>query len=212
MDGFRLTDRDREILRALAVFVRLFCLRQLAEFWFGDDRANARRRLSQLIMQGLVARLPVRARPLPTLEQPVISWNPGEPAPDFAQAAYRMRSRWIRRPVKTLSAYIATERTARMFGGRGGGELKNGFQATHDLGVAQVWLQLAESNPAWAEAWRGEDVMAHTRRGQKLPDGFIVNKSNDVVCVFEFGGAYDQQRVREFHDDCHDRRLPYRMW
>ena len=212
MNGFRMTDRDREILRALAVFVRLLSQRQIAEFWFSDDKANARRRLAQLAAENLVTQLAVRARPLPPIEEPIVKWQPGDPNPDFAGVAYRLRSRWLHRPVKTHQAYIATEQASRMLGGRGQGELKNGFQATHDLGVAQVWLQLAESSPAWANAWRGEDVMAHTRRGQKLPDGFIVNKQGEVVCVIEFGGAYDQRRVQEFHDDCRDRSLPYRMW
>ena len=212
MSGFRMTDRDRDILRTLALFVRLLSQRQLAEFWFNDDKANTRRRLAQLATEDLVTQISVRARPLPPIEQPIIVWNPEEPDPDFAKAAYQLRSRWLRRPVKTQLAYIATQRTARLMGGRGQGELKNGFQATHDLGVTQVWLQLAESSPDWADAWRGEDLMAHTRRGQKLPDGFIVNKSNEVVCVVEFGGAYDQQRIREFHEDCRDRSLPYRMW
>ena len=210
--AFRLTDRDRQITRALCVFARLFNQHQIADFWFNGDKANARRRLRQLIGNDMLKQVSVRARPLPPLEQPVISWHPGDTSPDFPKAAYQLRSRWTRRPVKTQVAYIATERAARMFGAPARGELKHASHATHDLGVAQVWLQLAESQPAWAEAWRGEDVMAHTRRGQKLPDGFIVNKSNEVVCVIEFGGAYDQQRVQEFHDDCRKRSLPYRMW
>lgn len=212
MSGYRMTDRDREILKALTVFVRLFSQRQIAEFWFNDDKANARRRLAQLAAENLVTQITVRARPLPAIEEPVIVWHPGDVDPDFSRAAYQLRSRWHRRPVKSLQAYIATEQASRILGGRGHGELKNGFQATHDLGVSQVWLQLAESSPAWADAWRGEDVMAHTRRMQKLPDGFIVNKRDEVVCVIEFGGAYDQQRVSEFHEDCRDRSLPYRMW
>jgi len=207
-----MTERDREIARPLSVFVRLFSQHQIAEFWFNGDKANARRRLRQLIDGKILQQVSVRARPLPPLEQPVISWHPGDRDPNFAQAAYRLRSRWLRRPVKTQVAYIATESAARMFGGPARAKFKHPAQATHDLGVAQIWLQLSESSPTWAEAWRGEDVMAHTRRGQKLPDAFIVNKKSEVVCVIEFGGAYDQQRVQEFHDDCRRRNLPYRMW
>jgi hypothetical protein len=80
------------------------------------------------------------------------------------------------------------------------------------LGVAQVWLTLHEQARDWAEAWRSEDLLAPTRRGEKCPDAFIVNQAEDVCCVIEFGGAYSAARVREFHDDCAERSLPYQLW
>ena len=107
---------------------------------------------------------------------------------------------------------LATERLAQHYGGRRSGELKHPLQATHDLGVAQIWLQLQATATAWADAWRGEDILAHTRRGEKCPDAFIVNEQQEVFCVIEFGGAYSAQRVREFHEDCVERNLPYQLW
>ena len=59
--SFRMTDRDREILRALTLFVRLFSQAQIAEYWFENDKANARRRLRQLAECDLVARITVTA-------------------------------------------------------------------------------------------------------------------------------------------------------
>jgi hypothetical protein len=92
------------------------------------------------------------------------------------------------------------------------GEVKRETQATHDLGVAQVWLQLDLRSPQLADAWRGEDVMALTRQRQKLPDAFIVDTAGATLCVIEFGGSYDEPRIREFHEDCADRALPYQLW
>ena len=86
------------------------------------------------------------------------------------------------------------------------------MQVTHDLGVTQIWLYLDTHKPDWADAWKGEDVMAHTRRGEKLQDGFIVDGNQSVLCVMEFGGSYDEQRILEFHDDCVERSLPYQLW
>jgi hypothetical protein len=206
-----MTNRDREILQALTLFVRLFSQAQIADCWFEGDKANARRRLRQLTGRDLVNRVTVRARTLPPLERPVITWRPGDADPNFSQAAYALRHRWTGRCVRSVTAYIATEKAGQLFGTHESGELKKPAQAGHDLGVAQIWLQLAASAPPWANAWRGEDVMAHTRLGEKLPDGFIV-KNDEVVCVMEFGGSYDEQRVRAFHDDCRHREMPYQIW
>lgn len=212
MPTFRMTDRDQEILQALSIKVRLFSQTQIADHWFEGDKANTRRRLRQLADEGLVTRVMVRARTLPDLTRPVITWRPGDQVPDFGRASYALRGRWTGRSVRTVSTYIAARRSSQLYGGRGDGELKKPAQAGHDLGVSQVWLQLAASSTDMADAWRGEDVMAHTRRGQKLPDGFIVNSNDRVVGAMEFGGSYDQDRVAAFHVDCCERDLPYQMW
>jgi hypothetical protein len=80
------------------------------------------------------------------------------------------------------------------------------------LGVAAVWLRLHAQAPAWAAAWKSEDLLAHTRRGEKLPDAFVVNEAGETTWVIEFGGSYDVHRVQQFHDDCEYRNLPYQIW
>lgn len=92
------------------------------------------------------------------------------------------------------------------------GELAHPAQATHDLGVSAVWLHLAVHTPHRAMAWVGEDLLAHTRSGQKCPDAFIIDETNAVQNVIEFGGDYDRERIQSFHDDCVERVLPYQMW
>ncbi len=206
------TDRDRELLQALSQKVRLFGQRQLADHLWNGELANARRRLKRLEQAGLVTKVTVQARTLPPLETPLFSWRPDETAPDFGAIAYRCQQRWKSRAVRPTSAWIITESGARAFGGVGRGELKHATQATHDLGVAAVWLRLRQVAPQWAAAWRGEDVMADTRHGQKLPDGFIVDETGNVAWIIEFAGAYDTDRVRAVHQDCVDRRLPYQLW
>ena len=213
MNGpLHLTQRDRAIVAALVLRVRLLSQRQTADHWWNGDTANVRRRLSQLANHGLVQRITVQARTLPVLESPLISWRPGDPTPDLGSIAWQCQSRWRGRAVRPCTAWIATETAARQFGGVGRGELKHPAQATHDLGVAAVWLRLNEIAPQWAQAWRGEDVMAHTRRGEKLPDAFIVDGAQKVTGVIEFGGSYDALRVTEFHEDCVARSLPYQLW
>lgn len=207
-----LKPRDREILLALAQKVRLLSLRQLADHWWSGELANTRRRLRVLTHAGLVRRITVSARTLPPIEKPVVAWQPGQPAPPYGEVSYQLRERWTRRAVRPTTAYIVTDRAAQLFGGKARGELKHSLQATHDLGVAAVWLCLRQQAPAWAQAWRGEDQLAHTRRGEKLPDAFIVDDTNEVAWVIEFGGSYDASRVQEFHEDCAGRDLPYQIW
>lgn len=206
------TERDHEIVQALVFRVRLFSQRQLAEHWWNGETANARRRLSQLAEHDLVERITVQARTLPVLESPLAVWKPGDSAPDCGQVAWRCQSRWRMRPLRPCTAWIATEKAARNFGGTQRGQIHHPAQVTHDLGVAAVWLRLKQVAPKWAAAWRGEDVIAHTRRGEKLPDAFIVDGQSKVVLVIEFGGGYDAQRVAAFHEDCAARELPYQIW
>lgn len=213
-----LTDRDEEFHQSLVQKVRLFNLRQIADQWFGGDLANTRRRLKQHVAADLIQRVEVQAKPLPELLQPVVTWRAGDDVPDYAAVAYQLQSRWKSSPVRPCSAFIATERLSQLYGGRNRGELKHPLQATHDLGVAQIWLHLHTHYPEWAKAWRGEDLLAHTRRGEKVPDAFIVNAAEEVCCVIEFGGAYSTQRVREFCEDCMQRDvagqrgLPFQLW
>lgn len=207
-----LTQRDRALLQALVQKVRLFSQRQIADHWWNGELANGRRRLRRLADRGLVRRITVLARTIPTLESPLATWQPGNASPDFGQVAYRCQVRWRLRPARTCTAWLATEVASQAFGGVARGELKNPTQATHDLGVAAVWLRLDQVAPQWASAWRGEDLLAHTRRGEKLPDAFIVAEGNQVVWVIEFGGGYDAERVAAFHQDCAHRQLSYQLW
>lgn len=214
--AFSPTARDRELQQALVQKTRLMNLRQIADQWFGGDLANTRRRLKQ--QPEFIERIEVHARSLPELLQPVVTWRAGDPAPNYEAVAYQLQSRWKSSPVRPCSAFIATERLSQLYGGRNRGELKHPLQATHDLGVAQIWLHLHAHYPEWAAAWRSEDLLAHTRRGEKVPDAFIVNATEEVCCVIEFGGAYSAERVREFCEDCMQREvagqrgLPFQLW
>ena len=208
----RLSDRDREVVQCIVQKVRLLNQRQLAQYWWEGDSANMRRRMSQLVEQGLVARITVQARPLPDLAQPLASWRVGDAAPDAGPIAFRCQQRWRRRAIRSCACWIATEKASQLYGGVRRGELKQPTQATHDLGVAEVWLRLRAVAPEWAEAWRSEDLLAHTRQGEKVPDAFIVGEEEQVLWVVEFGGSYDAERVAAFHQDCAERGLSYQLW
>lgn len=210
--SFILSTRDHELMLALSQMVRLFSQRQIADEFWGGSLPNARRRLKQLESCELLMRLTVGARSIPEMTSPLLSWKPGDDTPHFGQLAYQCQSRWRTRPVRSCSVWLITERGAQQFGGVNRGGLSHPTQATHDLGVAAVWLRLREVAPEWATAWRGEDEMAASRHGEKRPDAFIVDTTGRVVWVLEFGGSYDAERIEAFHRDCVNRNLPYQLW
>ena len=86
-----LTPRDHEILVALAQKVRLMNQRQLADHWWHCDLANTRRGMKRLVQQGFCEHHVVLARSLPPLDAPLITWRPGDPAPEFGDVTY-----WVR--------------------------------------------------------------------------------------------------------------------
>lgn len=213
--SFRLQARDTEIVRTLCLNVRLISVSQAAETWWEPTEAgqgNARRRLRRLAESGLVALTTVIAHPVSALLAPVVSWSPGDPEPNCGAVAWQLQRRW-RDPVRSTTTYLATRRAASLFGGRANGKLKHRYQATHDLGVTAIYLQLKRTRPDLAEHWIGEDLLAPYRRKQKLPDAVVADHPGTTPSlVLEFGGAYDKQRVKDFHHDCERRALAYEIW
>jgi len=210
-----LTPRDDDILSTLSRRVRMLTLAQIAEIWWTatvSGRSAARRRLQALRRAGLLAVRHVLARPLPSIEQPLFAWKPGEAPPDYGPLAWRLQSRWTSQPRRT-SVFIATKRAANQCAGRACGVIKQHFQATHDLGVAQMYLCLRRKQPQSAEQWMGEDLLRLARRREKVPDAALACDHENRICrVLEFGGAYDSVRLRQFHQDCARRQLPYEIW
>ena len=211
-----LTARDEEILKTLALKVRMLSLDQLVQTWWkatATGKANARRRLAALVANKLLRLAHVQARPLPELSAPVAVWKPGQSEPHFGAIAWQLQSRW-RSPPRRTSVYVATQKTANQFGGRLRGIIRHDLQATHDLGVAQVYLQFIAANPKVAKEWVGEDVLRLAYRRQKLPDAVLASSSagTHIRLVIEFGGAYDAGRVRRFHQHCAAQQLPYEIW
>jgi hypothetical protein len=211
----QIQSRDQEILSTLSRRVRLFSLTQIASFWWGEGEvalANTRRRLAKLTGADLLRRLSAMAIPIPDLPAPMARWRPGEPEPDFGAAAWKLQKRWKEPPQKT-TIYIATARAAGIYGGRARGQLKRQLQATHDLGVASLYLRLLRHDPAAANSWVGEDMLRLYRLGQKIPDAALADSAASTPnLILEFGGAYDVRRLRRFHEDCLKKTTPYEIW
>lgn len=209
-----LTGREREIVSALASKIKMLSFEQIRrEWWPASDAAerNARRRLSELVEAGLLARERVSARPFLPLDSPVFRWKPGDAAPEYAPLSWQLQKRWTE-PAREVTAYLATRRAASIFGGRADGKIKNPSQATHDIHLAALYLKIHRDSPTLAAGWIGEDILAPTREQQKLPDAILHDREGKPRLVVEFGGAYPTERVQSFHEDCEARALPYELW
>jgi len=211
----RISARDEALLRALCRNVRLFSLQQIATHWWSRSKhpeAAARRRLRVLEDAGWIVGIRPQARPLPPIESPVAVWTPDETAIDFAEVASHLQRRWLGETCR-VQAFVLGPTADRHFGVSRRGRLKYDFQATHDLGVSEMFLNLLAQRPAQAARWIGEDELAPYRKTEKLPDAVLADDPQArPELVLEFGGAYDARRVEQFHEDCASQMLPYEIW
>lgn len=205
------TERDRAILVALALRVPFFSLQQIARTWWPNSAPlAARRRLSRLVSDGHLWSAHVTTHPELALEEPASTWAPGDTAPNFAAVSYRLQSRWTGTPAPT-TIFRATHAVARRLGGQGG-KLSHQTHVTHDLHMGTLYLRLLQTDPDAAACWVSERELAPERRHQKLPDAAIRAPDGRLERVIEFGGAYNVEHVRAFHEDCERRSLPYELW
>ena len=211
----QLTSRDLEILHALTHCVRLFSIRQIAYGWWKSASTNStalRDRIRILAESSWVRRGTVFARPLPLIEQPLFTWRPREPAPAFDALAWKSQSRWTA-AAKSIPVIVASNKASRRFLGRNARGIRQGFQTTHDLGLAQVYLRFRELFPEMIPQWRGERMIAHLRRRKKVPDAVIADEMLwPPILVVEFAGEYDARRLRQFHHVCVKEQLSYQLW
>lgn len=209
-----MTPREQELVSALALKIRMLSFDEILRSWWPASKSattNARRRLTELVQDGLLVRERALARPRLPLEEPIFRWQPGEAAPDFGKLSWTVKSRWTE-PPREVTVYLASRRAAAIFGGKANGKIKNPSQATHDIHLGALYLKLCREAPTIAAGWIGEDILAPTREHQKLPDAILHDREGRPRLVVEFGGAYPAERLQAFHEDCAARELPYELW
>lgn len=209
-----MTERDREIVSVLSSKIRLLSFDEILRRWWPPSKSaetNARRRLSALVDERLLARETASARPMLSLTEPVFRWKPGQDAPAFGELSWKLQSRWTG-PSRDVTVYLATRRAAAIFGGGADGRIKNPSQTTHDIHLGALYLKFRQEAPTLAAGWIGEGVLAPSREGQKLPDAILHDREGRPRLVIEFGGAYPADRIEAFHQDCALRGLPYELW
>lgn len=209
------TQRDHELLETLGRKVRMLALEQIASTWWPDSRGSvtqARRRMLQLCEAGSLDRYDVLAHGFLELTKPVITWNMGDPPPDFGAVAWQLNHRWPPVAPRRTVLFMATERTCNLYGGPLTPRRPKPGQVTHDLHVGALYLRLLQADPVSAEAWVGEDTRPKSGFGLKDPDAILEYRDGRPSLVVEFGGRYDRGRVEDFHRDCKKRNRAYELW
>lgn len=168
--------------------------------------------MRRLAHAGWVERYSVLVRPMPEIVAPVACWQPGMRPADFGQIAWRVQSRWKNGPRKCL-VVVASSRATKLRTGKPARKIKQYFQLTHDLGVAETFLRFRETRPTEATLWKGEGIISPLRRKKKVPDAII---AGDFIwpprLVVEFAGSYSRERIQVFHWFCEKEQLAYELW
>lgn len=201
---------DLELLRILSTSVRVLSMNQVERTWF-RSQASARRRLRQLVSEGVLREIEILARPELPLSMPVSTWAPGEPSPNFEAVAYQLQRRWVA-PAEIQLAVIASRFGANFHGGSGD-RVPRATEQTHDLHLATVFLHYRKNFPALITTWRSEDALRRLSlqvRGGKIPDAIIIENSSQKI--IEFGGAYKAKKLADFHESCRKTETPYEIW
>lgn len=214
--SMQLTRRDEELLTALTWKGRLIDADQIASTWWRAGtagRSEAKRRAKRLVAFGLLRKLVVLSRPLPSLDRPVVVGTPGS-RPALHRAANLFRTRWSKAP-RSTTVYLATSKAAALTGGKAPG-LKHPLQAGHDRAVMQVYLNAKERQPALAQAWVGEDNVVWPRglRARRA-DALVFDASGRVAFAIEIGGsgaAYGKERLEAMHEHFSSQGLSYLLW
>ena len=209
-----MTARVIELATVLCHSVRLLSIAQIAREWWPAGRDalwRARADVNRLSQANWLMPIQVLARPLLELSVPLIDWTPGNDVPDFSAVERRCQERWTTPAVVTEVA-IADRRSHAVFGGSVPAGLKNPCQTTHDLHVAEIFFRYRRAGLNWRERWVGEDAIAARWKWKKLPDAVLCDDEGHPSKAVDFGGAYRQERLQEFHEVCAGLSLPYEMW
>lgn len=209
-----MTDRENELCVILSHHVRILSIDQIARGWWPpnrDARWRARAAVNRLAREKWLCPVTVLARPMLELSAPIFEWAPGDPEPAFTLLENRCQERWECPAVQT-EVVVAGRRALEVFGGSTPGDVKNACQTTHDLHLAEIFLRYREAGLNWREQWVGEDVIAARWEWKKLPDAVLCDKGGNPVRAVDFGGAYRDERLRDFHVMCATKSLSYELW
>ena len=207
-----LRDRDQEILHILTKKVPFLSLRQIADAFFASDMANAVRRLETLEENGLLVSYRLNTRTSPEIGAPLAIWNPGQDQPKTTRIAFQLAKRWLRQGTRMRLCYFAGKKFEAVTGIPCRAKPIHLTQASHDLGLAAVYLYFRSERPADAANWIGEKAYNCFEENSQRPDAVLMDASANPMKVIEYGGIYNAKRLDRFQRWCQRRSLPYEIW
>ena len=217
MPVLQISERDRAILEALGLRVRLFSFAQLCDGYFSGIDSATHRRLEQLSASRLLETQSVVARKLPDLEVPLVRWAPGDAKPNFGHVAANLRHRWSVRRTRTTKVVTLGKNGARLLGMPFRARLRQPLHVAHDLALAELFVLYRSRFPEIAGSWIGEDAFGICSRGfhvggGAVPDALIVDSEYRPTRAIEIGGVYSERRIASLHRSLSKKELPYELW
>jgi hypothetical protein len=204
--GMKIEPEEWQLLEILTWKLRVAAAQQLCGL--GDKAAHA---LKRLLKKRWLSEEAMLVRIL-TLDQPLVSWKPGEPAPDVSALSWQLEAR-RHRTEPTISRIIWAHARARRLTGGCSGPIRQPLQVEHDLGTAAMFFRRNELDSSNWDQWLGEDILRQTaRRRQPIPDAAHCSTDGMIRLAIEFGGAYSADRLRRFHLHCRRCSLPSELW
>ena len=207
-----LRNRDREILDILARKVPFLSLRQIADAFFASDMGNAIRRLATLEENGWLASYRMNARTSPAIDALLIAWNPGQDQAHSSRIAFQLSKRWLRQGTRMRLCYFAGKKFEAVTGIPCQTKPSHQMQASHDLGLAALYLFFRTQRPDDAALWVGEKAYTCFDGKSQRPDAVLLDAAGKPTKAIEFGGLYNSKRLDRFHRWCQQRSLPYELW
>ena len=207
-----MSDREKEILRVVANCVRVLSTDQVARTWWSDTRwgnCRAKESLWDLAARDWLCMQPVLSRPIQSLVEPLMTWQVGEPLPQFEKLARQLHERAKAQPVVTTIVY-ATSKTVSLFG-KGNKPTIKIAQMTHDLHVSAVFL-LLYANGQGTENWLSEDQLPKSWPLDVRPDAVLLDEGGTPTVAIEYGGDYSAQRLEQLHEGFVSIGLGYELW
>lgn len=205
-------ERDREIFDVLTKKVAFLSLRQIADAFFAADTSNAIRRLDTLEERGFLASYRLNARTAPAITSPLVVWEPGQDQPHPTRIAFQLTKRWLRQGTQVRLCYFAGKKLEAVTGTPCQTKPSHQMQASHDLGLAALYLFFRTQRPDDAAIWVGEKAYTCFDGKTQRPDAVLLDAAGKPYKAIEFGGLYNSKRLDRFHRWCQQRSLPYELW
>lgn len=204
--------REEQIVRALANDVRVLSLSQVARTWWSDTRwgrSRAKTAMAVLEAEGWAQVHTSLARPIRELNRPLLSWSPGDEAPDLLELSRTLHRR-ARQDASMTAFVLAGARSVALFS-RGRAPSVKLTQMTHDLHVAEVYLWY-RTNGLPARHWVSEDRLPRDWPLRERPDATLTDDKGNIRRAIEYGGDYPAERLEELHCGLSSIGLNYEIW
>lgn len=166
---------------------------------------------------GLLTVRELVARVTPTFTAPLLTWEPGQAAPNFGKYSFTLMSRWKRQACNATRVIFLGKVASKLIGGGHRRGLKSSLQVGHDLALTEVFIHYRSVAPQMAQYWVVEDRLldfgvALPRRGHAVPDAMLIDEQSQPIRAIELGGLYSPERLQKLHESFSSRRLSYELW